>query len=996
VPAPPAPEPTQPPQQATPSPLAAELETLPLPSLQEKIWNKTYDELRANEPKVVDAFEKIVSAELRRDETSAKSADRVTNDVTTDREARLHQMRQFVQNGIDRTKKEASIKQGIDDVLQAVHAVRGIMDRAVHAAPEAAVAWATVCLGLEILSNPVTEALENRKGIQYVLCRMEWYWNLVNLLLDENKGETSTAALRDELEKDIVRLFQKLLLYQMRSICLYHRNGAAIIGRDMLRIDDWAGHLSSIKEAEGAVQRDMEQYNTEESKMQLRKLNEAAGALERTLQNIHAAMQDQTEQQAKRHEDDKDKQCLTDLRVTDPRTDKKEIEVKKGGLLKDSYKWILEHTDFRRFQNERESRILWIKGDPGKGKTMLLCGIIDELESDPSVSLSYFFCQATGGARLNKATSVLRGLIYDLARRNPQLTKHVRGKYDYAGKELFHNEGAWHDLSEIATAMLKDPSLGNIILIVDALDECSVDRERLLDFIAKPSPAKWIVSSRNWSDIEESLDGAEQKIKLHLELNRDSVSMAVECYVKFKVNQLAQKKKYDEDMRIAVLQHLTANADGTFLWVALVCQELSNANIRRRHTLDTLMLFPPGLDPLYRRMLKQISQSTDAQLCKDILAIASVVYRPITLEELNVLVEALGDLSREEVEEVIGSCGSFLTVQNGLVSFVHQSAKDYLLNEASNELLPSGIAHQHHMVFSRSLDLLSKTLNRDIYRLQAPGYLIDQVSTPEPDPLAAIQYSCIFWTDHLHDSAADEALGKYDTILAFLKEKYLQWLEALSLLRSIPAGIRAMEKFQVYLHEKASQHLQDTIKDARRFLLSHKGSIEIAPLQVYVSALIFSPTNSLTRRLFTQEEPSWIELKPRVEANWNACLQTLEGHDGSVSSVVFSNDGQRLASGSGDRTVKIWDATSGACLQTLDGHDWGVNSVVFSNDGQRLASGSDDGTVKIWDTTSGTCLQTLEGHDGRVNSVVFSNDGQRLASGSGDGVVKVWDTTTEK
>jgi hypothetical protein len=167
---------------------------------------------------------------------------------------------------------------------------------------------------------------------------MEWYWNLVKLLLDENKGETSTAALRNELEKDIVRLFQKLLLYQMRSICLYHRNGAAIVSRNMLRIDDWAGQLNSIKEAEGAVQSDMEQYNTEESKMQLRKLNEAASALERTLQNIHAAIQDQAEQQAKRHEDDKDKQFLTDLRVTDPRTDKKEIEIKKGGLLKDSYK----------------------------------------------------------------------------------------------------------------------------------------------------------------------------------------------------------------------------------------------------------------------------------------------------------------------------------------------------------------------------------------------------------------------------------------------------------------------------------------------------------------------------------------------------------------------------------------------------------------------------------------------------------------------------------
>lgn len=339
---------------------------------------------------------------------------------------------------------------------------------------------------------------------------------------------------------------------------------------------------------------------------------------------------------------------------------------------------------------------------------------------------------------------MLRGLIYDLARRHPQLTKHVRERYDYAGKELFNNQGAWHDLCEIATAMLNDPSLKNVLLIVDALDECSVDRQRLLDFIAKPSPAKWIVSSRNWFDIEESLDDAERNIKLHLELNQDSVSMAVESYVKYKVNQLAQKNKYGGEMKKAVLQHLTANADGTFLWAALVCQELSNVNIRRRHTLDTLKSFPPGLDPLYGRMLEHISQSTDAQLCREILAKILVVYRPLTLEELHALVKELGDLNREEVEEVVGSCGSFLTLHHGLISLVHQSAKEYLLNEASGEILPSGIAYQHHMILARSLDLFYGKLERDIYHLQAPGCPIDEVLAPDPDPLAAIRYSCIF------------------------------------------------------------------------------------------------------------------------------------------------------------------------------------------------------------------------------------------------------------
>jgi WD40 repeat protein len=136
--------------------------------------------------------------------------------------------------------------------------------------------------------------------------------------------------------------------------------------------------------------------------------------------------------------------------------------------------------------------------------------------------------------------------------------------------------------------------------------------------------------------------------------------------------------------------------------------------------------------------------------------------------------------------------------------------------------------------------------------------------------------------------------------------------------------------------------------------------IAIAPLQAYASALVFSPEYSRIRELFKKEVPDWIISKPKMEANWDACLQTLEGHDGSVRSVVFSVDGQRLASSSNDKTVKIWDSHSGECLKTLEGHDGWVRSVVFSADGQRLASSSGDNTVKVWDVHSGECLKTLK------------------------------------
>ena len=78
-----------------------------------------------------------------------------------------------------------------------------------------------------------------------------------------------------------------------------------------------------------------------------------------------------------------------------------------------------------------------------------------------------------------------------------------------------------------------------------------------------------------------------------------------------------------------------------------------------------------------------------------------------------------------------------------------------------------------------------------------------------------------------------------------------------------------------------------------------------------------------------------------------------------MNSVSFSPDGTKVASGSDDKTVKLWDVTSGECLQTLEGHSDYVKSVSFSPDGTKVASGSWDNTVKLWDVTSGACLQIV-------------------------------------
>jgi serine/threonine protein kinase len=131
-------------------------------------------------------------------------------------------------------------------------------------------------------------------------------------------------------------------------------------------------------------------------------------------------------------------------------------------------------------------------------------------------------------------------------------------------------------------------------------------------------------------------------------------------------------------------------------------------------------------------------------------------------------------------------------------------------------------------------------------------------------------------------------------------------------------------------------------------------------------------------------------LKPRY---------TLLGHGGSVQAVSFFTNGHSFASGSTDKTVRLWDTSSRRALTVISNHSGytsSVTSIATSSDGHTFASGGTDWTVKLWDFRSGKPKLLLQGHSDRVLAVAYEPSGQYLVSGSGDRTVKFWDLSIEK
>jgi len=250
-----------------------------------------------------------------------------------------------------------------------------------------------------------------------------------------------------------------------------------------------------------------------------------------------------------------------------------------------------------------------------------------------------------------------------------------------------------------------------------------------------------------------------------------------------------------------------------------------------------------------------------------------------------------------------------------------------------------------------------------------------------------------------HTDFRMDLFGKVET---FFKEKFLFWLEALSLIRMIGLAPSAFATLNMWLassqgdSRREHEELRSFVNDAAVFVRHFGTAMAKSAPHVYLSALPFAPTRSLVSTHYSTLFPRILHVECGQLSHWPSSERTISNFGALVLSVAFSPDGQYIVSGSEHGRISVSNATTGETVAgRFSGHRNWINSVAFSPDGQRIVSGSGDRTIRVWNATTGESVAgPFTGHRDWVNSVSFSPDSQHIVSGSRDGTIRVWNAMT--
>ncbi|KAG9088911.1 hypothetical protein FS749_001766, partial [Ceratobasidium sp. UAMH 11750] len=652
-------------------------------------------------------------------------------------------------------------------------------------------------------------------------------------------------------------------------------------------------------------------------------------------------------------------------------------------------------------------RLAWVHGLAGLGKSSVATSVSVRLNSQ-EVLASSFFCKRDN-PELRDPRRVLSTIVCGLALRwdayRDVVVKVIRDDIELSSKHIqpFYEALVTKPFQSIPQA--RQPA-GTLVIVIDALDECgdTITRRQLLGCLRDMTKLlhclKIIATSRPDADIKNFFVDSHPSWFARHNLLDHNASDDIRVFVQDSLSGLADIDEWPED----AIDQISTRSSGLFIWARTACRFILDG-FDRLERLEQILAGTQmaGIDALYTTALEVSVPDAGGDNMRHMLKylgaiVATASRTPLSPTNLAALLR--GHISLDVLTRVLASLSSVLYVDQNLdnaIRIYHPSFMDFITTQSRSKHLCVDLEYQNMILAECCFRVMAGGLKFNICGLETSDLLNSEVLDLDARVRDAIhphlRYSCLYWSSHVVE--ANLAVLEQPVRSFLFGWELMYWLEVLSLLGSFSVAPACLLQFMGCCPSDGMQDCSTAANDAYRFILSFYDAISRSAPHLYVSALAFAPENSEISRRMRRFFPKLLTVTQGVEKEWTRCLRSISVSS-EVNSVAISPDSRRIASGSDDGTVRIWDAETGdTVLKPLKGHTRAVNSVAFSPNSRWIASGSDDMTIRIWDAETGeTRFDPLRGHSNRVLSVAFSPDSRRIASGSADKTVHVWDAET--
>jgi ankyrin repeat protein len=374
--------------------------------------------------------------------------------------------------------------------------------------------------------------------------------------------------------------------------------------------------------------------------------------------------------------------------------------------------WVLSDPAYMAWVRAEETRLLWVTGEPGCGKTVLSAYLSDHLRLNHSTAskpqVFFFFCDDKIKSQRD-ANAILRGILYQILQQHRKLIRHVKSRFELDGPSLANSFPA---LWELFLKVAADSTTGTVGIIVDAIDECEArTRNSFLNAMNQlvnerknkhqqgRNCIKFLITSRpslsNSHHLTEFMDN-----KLSIGQNQVVVSEDVKLVIRSRVGEITKKFQCNDEMKHYLEEKLYTKADQSFLWLSLVLQSLESSPRASKRDFERIInTFPQNLEATYSKFLSVIPHR-DREDAGKFLRLLIGASRHLTLTELNIAftvdqnhkstADVADDLQlsiRSTLQDIVGS---FIRIKeldrsskdDPIVSLIHQSAKEYLTDLA--------------------------------------------------------------------------------------------------------------------------------------------------------------------------------------------------------------------------------------------------------------------------------------------------------------------------